>query len=59
MYCLLSSISIVVVSVLIVLIITKLGHEVPGVVAVLCEGMGGVGEVKYGLIAAAWSSFTC
>ena len=59
MYCLLSSISIVVVSVLIVLIITKLGHEVPGVVAVLCEGMGGVGEVKYGLIAAAWSAFTC
>ena len=37
----------------------RVGHEVPGVVAVLCEGMGGVGEVKYGLIAAAWSAFTC
>ena len=37
----------------------RVGHEVPGVVAVLCEGMGGVGEVKYGLIAAAWSTFTC
>ena len=35
------------------------GHDVPGVVAVLCEGMGGVDEVKYGLIAAAWSGFTC
>ena len=31
----------------------RVGHEVPGVVAVLCKGMGGVGEVKYGLIAAA------
>ena len=36
----------------------RVGHEVPGVVAVLCEGMVGVGEVKYGLIAAAWSAFT-
>ena len=36
-----------------------MGHEVPGVVAVLCEGMGGLGEVKYGMIAAAWSAFTC
>ena len=34
----------------------RLGHGVPGVVAVLCEGMGGVGEVKYGLIAVAWSA---
>ena len=24
----------------------RLGHEVPGFVAVLCEGIGGVGEVK-------------
>ena len=37
----------------------RVGHEVPGVVAVLCEGIGGVGEVKYGLIADAWSAFTC
>ena len=37
----------------------EVGHEVPGVVAVLCKGMGGVGEVKYGLIAAARSAFTC
>ena len=37
----------------------RVGHEVLGVVAVLCEGMGGVGGVKYGLIAAAWSAFTC
>ena len=37
----------------------RVGHEVPGVVAALCKGMGGVGEVKYGLIAAAWSVFTC
>ena len=29
------------------------GHEVPGVVTVLCKGMGGVGEVKYRLITAA------
>ena len=36
----------------------RVGHEVPGVVAVLCEGMGGVGEVKYGLIAAVWGAFT-
>ena len=34
----------------------RVGHEVPGVVAALCKGIGGVGEVKYGLIAAA---FTC
>ena len=37
----------------------RVGHEVPGVVAVLCEDMGGVGEVKYRLIVAAWSVFTC
>ena len=37
----------------------RVGHEVPGVVAVLCKGMGGVGEVKYELIAAAWSALTC
>ena len=36
----------------------RVGHEVPGVVPVLCEGMGGVGEVKYELIAAAWGAFT-
>ena len=24
----------------------RVGHEVPGVLGVLCEGMGGVGEVK-------------
>ena len=24
-------------------------YEVPGVVAALCKGIGGVGEVKYGL----------
>ena len=37
----------------------RVGQEVPGAVAVLCEGMGGVGEVRYGLTAAAWNAFTC
>ena len=37
----------------------RVGHELPGVVGALCKGMGEVGEVKYGLIAAAWSAFTC
>ena len=34
-------------------------HELPGVVAVLCECMGGVGEVKYGLVTVACCDFTC
>ena len=32
----------------------RVGHEIHGVVAVLCECFGGVGEVNMD-----WSAFTC